>query len=56
MRTVIWLGLLYVGDAISNNFYFAGQYCDEVKTFFAYVFLCAMVMDISEWIKKMRTR
>ena len=50
MRTVTFLGLMIIGGALRN---ISEMQKLGYETFFAIIFICCMVMDIAEFIKKM---
>jgi hypothetical protein len=50
MRTVTFLGLMIIGGALRNIAEMQGL---RYETFFAIIFICCIVMDVSEFIKKM---
>lgn len=51
MRTAIFLGLMAIAEAINKDWL-----TNEVAIFLAIVAVIMMVMDIAEFIKKMRNK
>ncbi len=50
MRTVIFLGLLYIGDCINPKF--NNSLSDRAIGFFAIILLIAMIMDVVDFFTK----
>ena len=50
MRTVIFMGLLYIGDAIRETV--SSTYSRGVIALFATVLLVSMIMDIGDFLKR----
>jgi hypothetical protein len=52
MRTVTFLGLIAIADAIRKDWYNNSQ----LIHFFALIFFIAIIMDVCEFLKKMNSK